>query len=172
MAPSRLPAVRARPRNPSAKPGSRTKTSRLPGRRILLVDDNRNIADVLARLLGGSGNTVEKAYDGLTALEVARTFQPTLALLDIGLPDMSGHELAKRLRKQRGRAAIKLVAMTGFGGEADRQRSKQAGFYAHLSKPVQLADLLATIERICPPSKSKRALPRRRGGGSVSRPRS
>jgi PAS domain S-box-containing protein len=148
---------------------ARTKSDRPPrvtpgqGQRILLVDDNRNIADVMALLLSKSGNTVEKAHDGLTALARASTFQPTLAILDIGLPDMSGYELAKRLRRQPGLAGLKLLAMTGYGGKADRLRSKRAGFAEHLSKPVEFEDLLASIERVskaapakAPPTRARR----------------
>lgn len=147
----RLPAQAQRPSKPPAQPEPPAAPARTSGHRILLVDDNRNVADVLALLLLKSGNTVEKAYGASSALSLASTFQPTVAILDLGLPDMSGYELAKQLRKQQGLANIKLIALTGYGGGTDRQRSKRAGFAEHLPKPVEIEDLLATIERVSTP---------------------
>jgi PAS domain S-box-containing protein len=139
--------------------------------RILLVDDNRNIADVLAMLLVKSGNIVEKAYDASSALSVANTFQPTVAILDIGLPDLSGYELAKRLRKQKLLANIQLIALTGYGGSINRQRSKRAGFAEHLPKPVELEDILASIQRISAPRPAKTSRAHNATRAKPSKPR-
>jgi CheY-like chemotaxis protein len=88
---------------------------------------------------------VQTAFDGPTALEIVRTFQPEIALLDIGLPGMNGYEIARRLRAEYGQR-IKLIALTGYGQEQDKARAKEAGFDYHLTKPPQLEvlkDLLA-----------------------------
>ncbi len=154
----RLPKARApRAPTPRARPKAAKKAAPAPEHRLLVVDDNRAIADALTLLLTKSGHTVDTAYDGLTALEVATRFQPTIAILDIGLPDMSGYELARRLRKQKGFSKGKLVALTGYGAKEDRLRAKQAGFAEHLAKPIELNDLLATLDRISTPSTPKGA---------------
>lgn len=107
-------------------------------RRILIVDDNRDSADSMAILLAMQGYEVRQAYHGREALAVAADFQPDAALLDIGLPEMSGHELGARLREVPGLDHVVLVAMSGYGQEHDRQRSVAAGFSHHLVKPVDL----------------------------------
>ncbi len=107
------------------------------GHRILVVDDNvdaaRSLARVLARLYG---QEVEVAHDGPTALSVALAFRPEVVLLDIGMPVMDGYEVARRLRSHHEPATMRLIALTGWGQEADRQRSKDAGIDDHLVKPV------------------------------------
>jgi CheY-like chemotaxis protein len=108
-----------------------------PARRILIVDDNVDAATVLSELLRALGNEVEVAHNGLRALAAARRFEPELALVDIGLPVMDGYELARRLREQH--PELRLVAVTGYGLERDRERSAQAGFVDHLVKPVDMA---------------------------------
>ncbi len=114
---------------------------RLPRRRILVVDDNRSNATSLGVLLRAMGQDVDEAYDGLTALELARRNHPDVILLDIGLPGMDGYEVARRCREERDLEKIMLVAMTGYGKEEDRRRSREAGFNVHLVKPVNLEDL-------------------------------
>ncbi|GMU08239.1 ATP-binding protein [Corallococcus caeni] len=109
--------------------------------RVLIVDDNRDAADVLSESLEFLGCTTRVAYDGPTGLEAARAFQPEIALLDIGLPVMDGYELARLLRQQEEPRPMKLVAVTGYGQESDRQRSKAAGFDAHLVKPLHFETL-------------------------------
>ncbi len=112
--------------------------------RVLVVDDNEDAADMLADALAAMGHEVRKAHDGPTALEVAAEQRPTVAVLDIGLPVMDGHELARRLRAMEGMAGVRLIAVTGYGQDADRRRTAEAGFDAHLVKPVDL-DELATL---------------------------
>jgi signal transduction histidine kinase len=118
-----------------------------PVRRILLVDDNEDAADVMAQVLRMKGCDVTVAHDGPEAVMLARTAPPDIALLDLGLPIMDGYELAGRLRQELGENAPKLIAVTGYGQERDRARTREAGFIAHLVKPVGLDDLLGAIER-------------------------
>ncbi len=110
-------------------------------RRILIVDDNRDGADSLAMLLEMMGNEVHTAHDGLEAVGAAAAFQPDVILLDIGLPKLSGYEVARRIREQQGGANILLVALTGWGQEEDRRRSREAGFDEHMTKPLELRAL-------------------------------
>ncbi len=123
------------------------KSRDLPGavrRRVLVVDDNADAADLLAYLLGSRGHEVLVATDAPQALELAESFRPEVALLDIGLPVMDGYELARRLRSQNG--AVRLIAVTGYGQESDRARSRAAGFDAHMVKPVDATALEAAID--------------------------
>ena len=121
--------------------------------RILVVDDHHDAGDSLATLLRLLGHEVRVAYDGPAALEVARTFEPQVGLLDIGMPGMDGNELARRLRHDLGLQEPLLIALTGFGRDQDRQQSSAAGFNAHLVKPVDVAALNALLtERFGTPS--------------------
>jgi PAS domain S-box-containing protein len=113
----------------------------LPRRRILVVDDNLRNATSLEVLLRALGQEVHTAHDGLTAIEMARTLHPELVLLDIGLPVVDGYEVARRCRNEPGLKGMILVAITGYGKEEDRRRSRTAGFNAHLVKPVNMDDL-------------------------------
>lgn len=120
--------------------------------RILVVDDNEDAALSMATMLSLSGNDVRAAHDGLQALKTAREFQPDIVLLDIGMPRMNGYDAARRLREEQwGRRAL-LIALTGWGQEEDKRRSREAGFDAHLVKPVDLAalqHLLASLRPAC-----------------------
>jgi signal transduction histidine kinase len=114
--------------------------------RILVVDDNLDAAHTLDLFLRASGHTVEVAYSGLDAIEIARVFAPQVCLLDIGLPDMDGNALARRLRELPQMAGATLIAATGYGRQQDREQAIQAGFDHYLVKPlntVQLGDMLA-----------------------------
>ena len=119
-------------------------------RRILVVDDNVDAAEILGEALAITGHTTRVAFDGPTALDIAAEFRPDLALLDIGLPVMDGYELATRLRALDGLADIKLVALTGYGQPGDRERSAQIGLHAHLVKPVQLEEIEQVISALLP----------------------
>jgi signal transduction histidine kinase len=115
-------------------------------RRILIVDDNVDGADMMGEALTDFGHKTHVAYDGPTALRVATQFAPDLALLDIGLPVMDGYELARRLRCEFAPARnLRLIALTGYGQETDRRKSAAAGFDAHLVKPVDLGALARVI---------------------------
>jgi CheY-like chemotaxis protein len=105
--------------------------------RILVVDDNRDAADMLAMLLQLSGHETHTAHDGVEAIEATTRLQPDLILLDIGLPRLNGYEAARRIREQhKHRDRPVLVALSGWGQDDDRRRSEEAGFDAHLVKPV------------------------------------
>ncbi|MEO8031772.1 MAG: PAS domain S-box protein [Gemmatimonadota bacterium] len=109
-------------------------------RRILVVDDNRDSADSLSMLLGMLGNDVRAVHDGLDAVRVAGEFRPEIILLDIGLPKLNGYDAAIRIRQLLGRSVV-LVALTGWGQQADRRRSRDAGFDHHMTKPVDVEAL-------------------------------
>ena len=109
-----------------------------PRRRILVVDDNEDAGAMVGEYLRELGHEVAIAGDGPEALRVAAAFSPEIALLDIGLPVMDGYELAERLRAQSPPAPLTIVAITGYGQDADRRRAAAAGFHAHLVKPVDL----------------------------------
>ncbi|HEY0190089.1 MAG TPA: response regulator, partial [Kofleriaceae bacterium] len=117
------------------------------GKRVLIVDDNVDAAELLSMTLELRGHTVRVANDGAEALRAVEDFTPDLALLDIGLPVMDGYELARRLRQLPALHALQLVALTGYGQASDRQRSAEAGFDAHLVKPLPLAELEALLAR-------------------------
>ena len=108
---------------------------------ILVVDDNADAADMLREYVGSLGYRVTVANDSLAALRAADQDPPVIALLDIGLPVMDGFELARRFRESDAHTGMKLVAITGYGQETDRQRSREAGFDAHLVKPVDMDQL-------------------------------
>ena len=127
-------------RNPHGEPVQRAV-------RILIVDDNRDSADSLASLLQLDGHLTEVAYSGRTALERAPFFGPHVVLLDIGLPDMDGYEVAHRLRALRLLPQMRLVAVTGYG-EVEQSRAAAAGFAAHLVKPVDLASLARLLAQM------------------------
>jgi CheY-like chemotaxis protein len=119
-----------------------TPSPRLESRlRILVVDDNQDAAQLLAESLRHQGHETQVALDAFSALRVAGEFKPDLALLDIGLPGMDGYELGSRLRQIPGLSRLRLMAVTGYGQESDRQRSAAAGFENHLVKPVEPAQL-------------------------------
>jgi PAS domain S-box-containing protein len=114
------------------------------GLKILVVDDNRDAADTCAMLLEASGHHVQTAYTARQALELARTFRPHALLLDIGLPDMDGYQLAQQVRSNPWGRGVVLVAVTGWGQEQDRQRAVAAGFDHHLVKPIS-AETVETL---------------------------
>jgi CheY-like chemotaxis protein len=119
-----------------------------PGLRVLVVDDNHDAAEVLCMLLQSMGAKVEAVDSGPAALAAIPDFRPIVILMDIGMPGMDGNEVARRIRQQPEFNDIKLIALTGWGQEKDRQRSKESGFDHHLTKPVNfqvLKDLIASI---------------------------
>jgi PAS domain S-box-containing protein len=115
-------------------------------RRILVVDDNRDSADSLTMMLKLRGHEVATAYEGLQAVELVGTFQPDVALLDLGMPGLNGYDAARRIRQQPESRDVVLVALTGWGQEEDKRRSQEAGFDAHLVKPVDLAALETLLD--------------------------
>lgn len=121
-----------------------------PGLRILVVDDNEDVASLLGELLELEGHQVVVALDGFAALEARKTFAPQVALLDIGLPGMDGCELARRLRSYEPAAPVRLIAISGYTEQKDRLRSKEAGFDVHLAKPVEMSHLLELLAMSSP----------------------
>jgi CheY-like chemotaxis protein len=118
---------------------------RAGARRILIVDDNHDAAESIADGLLELGHEVHVAHDGPSALAIAARFKPDICLLDIGLPVMDGYELARRLRASHDLPeGARIIALTGYGQDADRRRSSEAGFSAHVVKPVDL-DFLTSV---------------------------
>ena len=111
--------------------------------RVLIVDDNVDTAQGMARILTRAGYKIELAHDGLEALEKAREQSPEAVILDIGLPGMDGFDLASRLRKERSCAGATIIAVTGYGQAEDRRRALEAGCDHHLVKPVEIEEVEA-----------------------------
>jgi len=117
-------------------------------RRLLVVDDNKDAAESMSMLLEMWGHDVAYAYDGPTALETAEQWQPEAVFLDIGLPGMDGYEVAERLRELPHAKDAVLIAITGYGQDDDRLRSRQAGIDHHLVKPVAPDALRSLIDSL------------------------
>ena len=126
-------ATLSAPLGPSAPPAG--------GCRVLLVDDNVDASQTLAVLLEMSGHAVQVACDGLSAIDAAIQYRPEVVLLDIGLPGLDGYQVAQRIRQQAGLDGVVLIALTGYGRDTDRERSKQAGFDHHLVKPASIEQI-------------------------------
>src|SRR5690606_39169533 len=121
----------------------------VPAVRVLVVDDNHDAADSLGELLRDLGAVTRVVYDGGSALEEVQRFQPAVVLLDLGMPGMDGYEVGRRIRAVTA-TGVRLVALTGWGQEDDRRRSREAGFDAHLVKPTPvstLRDVIASAAR-------------------------
>jgi signal transduction histidine kinase/DNA-binding response OmpR family regulator len=144
----RLPVLtgelQSRPRTANGEVG--------PARRILVVDDNMDAAESLALYLQLTGHEVLVTHDGPTALSAVGEFHPEVVLVDIGLPGMDGYEVGRRLRASPGYENVFLVALTGYGREEDRRRSREAGFHHHLVKPVPPADLRGLLATLTAPA--------------------
>jgi signal transduction histidine kinase/DNA-binding response OmpR family regulator len=140
------PLKAGRPTEATSSPGTNGAISSLPksrsvARRILIVDDNQDSTESLARLLQRTGHEVETALDGATGLKAARAFRPEVIFLDIGLPEMNGYEIAKLLRQDRDLDKVMIIAMTGYGQEEDRRKAHEAGFDGHMVKPADPGDV-------------------------------
>jgi PAS domain S-box-containing protein len=144
----RLPVLREESK---ADPSPESAAERhMMARRILVVDDNRDSATSLAMLLQISGNDTQTAYDGLGALEQAEAYRPDVILLDIGLPEMNGYDACREIRSQPWGKEVVVIALTGWGQDEDRRKSQDAGFNAHLVKPVDYAALLKLLAGLNP----------------------
>ena len=117
-------------------------------RRILVVDDNRDAADSLAMLLECEGHIITCAYTGFQALERSEEFHPDTVLLDIGLPDTDGYAVAQKLRNSDIGPQLSIIALTGWGSEEDKARAREAGFDAHLTKPVEVEVLASLLNQL------------------------
>jgi CheY-like chemotaxis protein len=128
---------------PTATPNQSVSAAR--PRRVLVADDNLDASETLALLLRFDGHEVHVAHDGLEAIELFERLQPDVAILDIGMPRLSGHEVAQRIRAlDTGRAVI-LIALTGWGQKADKDRAAASGFDFHFTKPVEPTKLSELI---------------------------
>jgi CheY-like chemotaxis protein/two-component sensor histidine kinase len=148
----RLPAL-AEVRSRESTQDVNGRPAAFHARRILIVDDNSDAVDMLATLLRMTGHEVYTALDGSAAIEAARKCRPDVVLLDIGLPTMSGYEVCRRLRQEHFANGPLIVALTGYGQDEDRRRTREAGFDRHLVKPVNLntlEELLASAESVRP----------------------
>jgi CheY-like chemotaxis protein len=125
-----------------------TMPAAISGRRVLVVDDNIDAAQTLAQLLELLGNEVRQAHDGQAAVDTAAEFQPELVLMDIGLPRLNGYEACRRIRSQFQGRRPAIIALTGWGQEQDRAQSAEAGFDAHLVKPVKYDTLMQLAARL------------------------
>jgi len=153
------PAMEPAPEPVEAPPMPSANGSR---RRVLVVDDNVDSAESLAVLLRLYGHDVRLAHDGEAALKEARSFRPDVMFLDIDLPKMDGYEVAQRLRLEPTMGGLTLVAMTGYGQEEERRRTREAGFHSHLVKPVDF-DMLQELLSSLPAKRTRNG--RERGKG-------
>ncbi len=138
-----------------AKP-SETVLPSSPTARVLVVDDNVDAAESTGMILRLSGHDVQVAYSGQSALEMAVEYQPNVILLDIGLPEMDGYEIARRLRQRPQLSKVWLIALTGYGQDSDRQRSQEAGFDYHMVKPIDSEELEELIAKLTKEPRSSR----------------
>jgi CheY-like chemotaxis protein len=113
-----------------------------PAKQVLLVDDNEDARELLGGLLEIQGYQVEVAADAPGALEIAARWKPQIIVLDLGLPEVDGWELARQLRQIDGLSTVRIVALTGYGSERDRERSREAGIDQHLLKPIEISQLV------------------------------
>jgi signal transduction histidine kinase/ActR/RegA family two-component response regulator len=144
----RLPALLSTHHSAHAPPVKQPRGDGSRVQRILVVDDNRDGAEMISALLAGDGHEVEIADSPARALSLADEFRPQIAIVDIGLPVMDGYMLGRELRKRLGSATPILVALTGYGQEEDRRRSEEAGFALHLVKPVDGDTLVRFIDAL------------------------
>jgi CheY-like chemotaxis protein len=114
--------------------------------RVLIVEDNPDAAEMLQQLLELSGCTVAVVHSGLAAPDAARRFRPEVVLCDLGLPGMNGYEVAAALRQDPATAGARLIAVSGYGQEEDRERCREAGFECHLTKPIDFAHLQQRLQ--------------------------
>ncbi|MFA7095364.1 MAG: PAS domain-containing protein [Gammaproteobacteria bacterium] len=134
-----------------ATPCAAVAESAASARRVLVVDDNMDVATSFTMLLDILGHEAHAVHDGPSALEVVRTLRPEIVFLDIGLPGMNGYEVAQRLREEHGNT-LQIIALTGYGQEQDRLLAGEAGFDRHLLKPVSIETLEAVLAADTPPS--------------------
>jgi signal transduction histidine kinase len=130
-----------------AEPADRHPGNHGSRARILVADDNRDAAESLALMLGLEGHDVRMVYNGIDALALAEQFRPQIVLLDIGMPLLDGYQTARQIREQSWAGSVLLVALTGWGQEADRRQARDAGFDRHLLKPVDPQDLNGLIRQ-------------------------
>jgi CheY-like chemotaxis protein/anti-sigma regulatory factor (Ser/Thr protein kinase) len=143
----RLPIIAAAPKAATAPQRTAEHVSRT-SRRVLVADDNRDVAESMAMLLEFAGHEVLTAFDGEEAFRAIEEHMPEVALLDIGMPKANGYEVASRVRASAWGRDIYLVALTGWGQESDKRRAEQAGFDMHLVKPVAPETIEEVLETL------------------------
>jgi CheY-like chemotaxis protein len=137
----RLPALEAYPERAAEEAPPKEAASNGLGRRILVVDDNQDSATSMAMMLKLTGNQVRTAHDGIDAVKAAEKFRPQVILMDVGMPRLNGYEATRHIREQPWGGSVIIIALTGWGQEGDKERSREAGCNGHLVKPVSLPDL-------------------------------
>ena len=145
----RLPSAKENPVTPSISRAGAVpleQAAQAEKTRILIVDDNKDLAGSLARLLRILGHDVEVVFDGRKGIETARTYRPRVVLLDIGLPNLDGYHVARTLR-QEGFNDTMIIALSGYGQEEDLKRSREAGMDHHLTKPVDVKTISQLISQ-------------------------
>ena len=128
--------------------GEQQREELCSGRRLLVVDDNRDAAETLAMMLRLQGHEVRVTHDGPAAIELAGSYQPEMIFLDLGMPGMDGYEVARRIRQHGDLKNVALAALTGWGQPEDRRRTMEAGFDHHLVKPVELKVLESLLNEL------------------------
>jgi signal transduction histidine kinase/ActR/RegA family two-component response regulator len=151
----RLPVIAPPAESPPEASGTLTLFRQAP--RILVVDDSRDAADTLAAFLRSHGLSVQVAYDGAAATRAAEDSHPEAVVLDLGMPGMTGYDVARWIRSRPWGSAVRLVAVTGWGQARDRARAKSAGFDDHFVKPVQPTLLLGRLQEVFPDGENRRA---------------
>src|SRR6185295_17150642 len=131
-----LPAVASNRRAAPEEQTSIAEAPRRPPLRILIAEDNRDAADMLAEVLKLSGDTVQVLSDGDSVSEACIAFRPNVVILDIGLPGLNGYQVARKIRAETWGQSLLLIALTGWGQEEDKRRATEAGFDHHLTKPI------------------------------------
>jgi PAS domain S-box-containing protein len=144
----RLPALESRPELTAEEAAQGGRTAAGPRRRILVVDDNRDAAGSMAMMLHLLGNEVRTAHDGAAAVEAAEQFRPQVILMDVGMPRLNGLDATRRIREQPWGRSVSIIALTGWGQEADKAQSHEAGCDGHLVKPVNLPDLEKLLKEL------------------------
>jgi CheY-like chemotaxis protein len=142
-----LPAGASRAIEPKTAPEEHPQAP-VAGLKVLVVDDHPDMAESMARLFTMAGHEVRMAASGPAALEIAGEFLPDVIFLDIGLPEMDGYEVARRLRAAPATAGVRIITLTGYGRAQDRRRAEAGGFDHHLVKPVEfdrLQEVLASV---------------------------
>jgi CheY-like chemotaxis protein len=165
----RLPIIADHQPDQVMAEGAQPASSNTPEskRKILVVDDETACAEMLAELLRLHGYEVQAVNSGKAALDAFNAWRPDVVLLDIGMPDMDGYEVARQVRQQVGTDEVVLIALTGWGQEKDRERVREAGFNHHLLKPIEMDALRALLAESQRPSASSK-----KTGRSQSRARS
>lgn len=144
----RLPLLTTRRPTPPSDPSEAAPAARQDARHVLVVDDLQDAADSLAEALRAEGHAVDVAYDGEQALRLCESMRPEVVLLDLGMPNMDGFEVCRRLRATDWGSRVLVIALTGWGQQHDRERTRDAGFDHHVVKPVALDVVLALLRRI------------------------